>query len=132
MGRRILLIAVIALTVVTAVVFSGMEMLAVSPRLPLPVSPARLVGRGIAIAERGTGVGTGSSDITVNPDGTVTAITSMPDNGTGGLTVVAQVVADTIGPANAAPASIARSCCVRSWARRMSSCCRYSPASPFL
>lgn len=56
-----------------------------------------LVGRGMAMAERGTGVGTGSSDITVNPDGTVTVVTSLPDNGTGGLTVVAQVVAEAWG-----------------------------------
>jgi CO/xanthine dehydrogenase Mo-binding subunit len=58
---------------------------------------SRLIGRGVAMAERGTGVGTGSSDITLNPDGTITAVTSMPDNGTGGLTTVAQVVAEAWG-----------------------------------
>jgi CO/xanthine dehydrogenase Mo-binding subunit len=55
------------------------------------------VGRGISLVMRNTGTGEGSSDLTVNPDGTITAISSMPDNGTGGLTVVAQVVAETFG-----------------------------------
>src|SRR5439155_19487862 len=58
---------------------------------------AKLVGRGIAIAERFMGGGVGCSDVTVNPDGTVTAISSAPDNGTGTLTVVAAVVAETWG-----------------------------------
>ncbi|HZT09150.1 MAG TPA: xanthine dehydrogenase family protein molybdopterin-binding subunit [Chloroflexota bacterium] len=57
----------------------------------------RLVGRGVSIVMRQTGVGEGSSDVTVNPDGTITAVTAMPDNGTGGLTVVAQVVAESFG-----------------------------------
>jgi CO/xanthine dehydrogenase Mo-binding subunit len=55
------------------------------------------VGRGISLVMRNTGTGEGSSDLTVNPDGTITAISSMPDNGTGGLTVVAQVAAETFG-----------------------------------
>src|SRR5947199_7124716 len=70
---------------------------AASPRLPLPASPPRLVGRGLGIAARNMGGGTGSSDITVNPDGTVTAVTSAPDVGTGTLTVVAAVVAESFG-----------------------------------
>ena len=56
-----------------------------------------LVGRGLSIADRGTGVGEGSCDVTVNPNGTITVVTSMPDNGTGGLTVVAQIVAEELG-----------------------------------
>jgi len=52
------------------------------------------VGRGVAVGARGTGAGTATSDVTLNPDGTVTAITALPDQGTGGLTVVAQIVAE--------------------------------------
>src|SRR5581483_4447161 len=55
------------------------------------------VGRGVAVGARGTGAGTASSDITLNPDGTITAITAVPDQGTGGLTVVGQVVAEVWG-----------------------------------
>ncbi len=55
------------------------------------------VGRGLALAVRGTGVGEGTADLTVNPDGTVTILSCMPDNGTGALTVVAQVVAEALG-----------------------------------
>jgi nicotinate dehydrogenase medium molybdopterin subunit len=51
----------------------------------------------VAIVERGIGFGEGSSDITVNPDGTITVVTGLPDNGTGALTVVVQVVAETLG-----------------------------------
>ncbi|HXF81680.1 MAG TPA: molybdopterin cofactor-binding domain-containing protein, partial [bacterium] len=54
-------------------------------------------GRGISLVMRNTGVGEGSSALTVNPDGTVTALTAMPDNGTGGPTVVAQVAAEALG-----------------------------------
>src|SRR5205814_10105255 len=46
---------------------------------------------------RGTGVGEGSCQVVLNPDGTITALTAMPDNGTGALTVVAQVVAEEFG-----------------------------------
>jgi CO/xanthine dehydrogenase Mo-binding subunit len=56
-----------------------------------------LSGRAVAICERGTGFGEGSSDVTVNPDGTVTLVTGLPDNGTGALTVIAQVVAEVLG-----------------------------------
>ncbi len=52
------------------------------------------VGRGVAVGARGTGAGMATSDITLNPDGTITAITAVPDQGTAGLTVVAQVVAE--------------------------------------
>ena len=56
-----------------------------------------LVGRGVGMADRGHGAGRASSSIRVNPDGTVTATTSLPENGTGGLTVVAAVVAESLG-----------------------------------
>jgi CO/xanthine dehydrogenase Mo-binding subunit len=60
-------------------------------------SGKRLVGRGISMIDRGTGPGEGSSDITVNPDGTVTVLTAAPDNGSGALTTVVQVVAESFG-----------------------------------
>lgn len=56
-----------------------------------------LRGKGIAIGSRGTGSGEGSSDVTVNPDGTISVITGLPDNGPGGLTVVAQTAAEVFG-----------------------------------
>jgi len=56
-----------------------------------------LRGRGISLIDRNQGAGEGSSALTVNPDGTVTALTSMPDNGQGGLTIVAAVTAETFG-----------------------------------
>jgi CO/xanthine dehydrogenase Mo-binding subunit len=59
--------------------------------------PGKLVGHGVAMADRGHGAGDASSSIKVNPDGTITATTSLPDNGTGGLTVVAAVVAESFG-----------------------------------
>ncbi len=62
---------------------------------PRPQGKGR-IGRGISLVMRNTGVGEGSSSLTVNPDGTVTAVTAMPDNGTGGLTVVAQVAAEAL------------------------------------
>jgi CO/xanthine dehydrogenase Mo-binding subunit len=55
------------------------------------------VGRGLSIGSRGTGSGEGSSDITVNPDGSITVITAIPDNGPGGLTTVVQTVAELFG-----------------------------------
>lgn len=56
-----------------------------------------MVGRGVAIASRHMGGGKGSCAITVNPDGTVTAVTAAPDVGTGTQTVVAAVVAESFG-----------------------------------
>ena len=56
-----------------------------------------LIGHGISIIDRTQGTGQASSALTVNPDGTITAVTAMPDNGTGGLTVVAAIAAETFG-----------------------------------
>jgi CO/xanthine dehydrogenase Mo-binding subunit len=56
-----------------------------------------LVGRGLAFAQRNMGGGPGSADLTVNPDGTVRAISAAPDVGTGTLTVVGAVVAESLG-----------------------------------
>jgi carbon-monoxide dehydrogenase large subunit len=53
------------------------------------------VGRGLGLGARGTGAGASTSAITVHPDGRITAVTAVPDNGTGGLTVIAQIVAET-------------------------------------
>jgi carbon-monoxide dehydrogenase large subunit len=58
---------------------------------------APLVGRGVAIASRNMGGGKGSCAITVNPDGTVTALSAAPDVGTGTTTVVAAVAAESFG-----------------------------------
>jgi CO/xanthine dehydrogenase Mo-binding subunit len=52
------------------------------------------VGRGVAVGARGTGAGMATSDITLNRDGTLTAITAIPDQGTSGHTVVGQIVAE--------------------------------------
>src|SRR5581483_10335443 len=72
-----------------------------SPRVGLgassPANSGVLRGRGIALCERGVGFGEGSSDVTLNPNGTITVVTGLPDNGTGALTVVAQVVAEGFG-----------------------------------
>ena len=57
----------------------------------------KLVGHGVGMADRGHGAGQASSSIRVNPDGTITATTSLPENGTGGLTVVAAIVAESFG-----------------------------------
>ncbi|MCH7654608.1 MAG: xanthine dehydrogenase family protein molybdopterin-binding subunit [Chloroflexi bacterium] len=56
-----------------------------------------LIGHGISLIDRTQGAGEASSALTVNPDGTITAVTAMPDNGTGGLTVVAAITAETFG-----------------------------------
>ena len=58
---------------------------------------SRLVGHGVGMADRGHGAGRASSSIRVNPDGSITATTSLPENGTGGLTVVAAIVAESFG-----------------------------------
>jgi CO/xanthine dehydrogenase Mo-binding subunit len=59
--------------------------------------PHLRVGYGMAACDRHQGAGDASSDLTLNPDGTITARTALPDNGTGGLTIVAQVVAESFG-----------------------------------
>lgn len=62
-----------------------------------PAPKAALVGRGMAIVERGIGFGEGTSDVTLNRDGTITVLSGLPDNGTGALTVVSQIVAEEFG-----------------------------------
>jgi carbon-monoxide dehydrogenase large subunit len=63
----------------------------------VPRARRYLMGRGISIVDRGTGPGEGSSDVTVNPDGSVTVRTAAPDNGSGALTTISQVVAESFG-----------------------------------
>jgi carbon-monoxide dehydrogenase large subunit len=55
------------------------------------------VGRGIALVERGMGFGEGAGDVTLNPDGSLTVLTGLPDNGTGALTLIAQIAAEELG-----------------------------------
>jgi CO/xanthine dehydrogenase Mo-binding subunit len=55
------------------------------------------VGRGVAIGERGTGGGEGTSEITLNPDGSVVVGTPIFDQGTGQHTTIAQVVSEELG-----------------------------------
>jgi len=67
------------------------------PPTPDPRPPTLLVGRGVVLAARGTGAGEGTGDVTLSPDGTVTVVTGVTDNGTGAPTVVAQIVAEVLG-----------------------------------
>lgn len=55
------------------------------------------VGRGVAIGERGTGGGEGTSEITLHPDGRVVAGTPIFDQGTGTYTTIAQVIGEELG-----------------------------------
>ncbi|MBM2810330.1 MAG: Ald Xan dh protein [Chloroflexi bacterium] len=55
------------------------------------------VGRGLGIAQRNIGVGTGSTDLTLNPDGKITVVTAAPDNGTGTITAIVQMAAELWG-----------------------------------
>ena len=58
---------------------------------------ATLTGHGVGMADRQQGAGNASASVRVNPDGTLTATTSLPENGTGGLTIVAAIVAESFG-----------------------------------
>ncbi len=55
------------------------------------------VGRGIALVGGRMGTGEGAGDITLNPDGTLTVLSCLPDVGTGAPTVMAQIVAEEFG-----------------------------------
>jgi CO/xanthine dehydrogenase Mo-binding subunit len=57
---------------------------------------AAYVGRGVAIGERGTGGGEGTSEITLNPDGSVIVGTPIFDQGTGQHTTIVQVVSEEL------------------------------------
>ncbi|HWO72240.1 MAG TPA: xanthine dehydrogenase family protein molybdopterin-binding subunit, partial [Dehalococcoidia bacterium] len=55
------------------------------------------VGRGLAIADRGTGGGEGTAEVTLKPDGTVIVGTPIFDQGTGTYTTLAQIAAEELG-----------------------------------
>lgn len=55
------------------------------------------VGRGVAIGERGTGGGEGTSEITLNPDGSAVIGTPIFDQGTGTYTTLAQTYGEELG-----------------------------------
>lgn len=57
------------------------------------------VGRGVAVGERGTGGGEGTTDITLHPDGSATIGTPIFDQGTSSYTTIAQVAGEELGVA---------------------------------
>jgi CO/xanthine dehydrogenase Mo-binding subunit len=54
------------------------------------------IGRGVAIADRGTGGGEGTSEITLKPDGSVIIGTPIFDQGTGTYTTLIQIAAEEL------------------------------------
>ncbi len=66
---------------------------------PAPARPGGLVGRGLALSERGVGGGESHVELTLDADGRVAVQTGAPDIGTGTYTLLQQLVAETIGVA---------------------------------
>ncbi len=64
---------------------------------PPPSAPGRLVGRGLAISERGIGGGESHVEVALDADGRVVVETGVPDIGTGTYTLAQQIVAETLG-----------------------------------
>jgi CO/xanthine dehydrogenase Mo-binding subunit len=58
--------------------------------------PRPRVGRGLAVAHRHIGIGDATAQVAVEPDGTVTLLTAVPDTGTGSHTILRQIVAETL------------------------------------
>lgn len=58
---------------------------------------SRWHGRGISVGNHGVGVGFATIRLVLDPLGFVTVQTGLPDTGTGALTVLRQVVAETLG-----------------------------------
>jgi len=54
------------------------------------------VGRGLAVAHRHIGIGDANAQLSVERDGSVTLLTTVPDTGTGSHTVLRQIVAETL------------------------------------
>ncbi len=54
------------------------------------------VGRGLAVAHRHIGTGDANARLSVEHDGTVTLLTTVPDTGTGSHTVLMQIVAEAL------------------------------------
>ncbi|HWC29878.1 MAG TPA: molybdopterin cofactor-binding domain-containing protein, partial [Dehalococcoidia bacterium] len=55
------------------------------------------IGRGVAFADRGSGGGEGTTDITLKPDGTAVIGTPIFDQGTGTYTTLMQVTSEELG-----------------------------------
>ena len=55
------------------------------------------VGRGLAISDRGTGVGRSHASVRLAPDGTAELLTGLFDTGTGAHTVLQQIAAEVLG-----------------------------------
>jgi carbon-monoxide dehydrogenase large subunit len=61
------------------------------------VGPGWRYGRAVAIGERSPGGGQNNAQVMLNPDGTVTLQTPLFDQGTGAVTVIQQIVAESMG-----------------------------------
>jgi CO/xanthine dehydrogenase Mo-binding subunit len=59
--------------------------------------PSPRHGRGVAMFERSAGAGRSSAAISVDPQGAVTLVLTIPDTGPGAHTVMQQIVAETLG-----------------------------------
>lgn len=77
--------------------FCAQALAAAAKAIDWSAPKAAFVGRGMSIAERGIGNGEGASDLTLNPDGTITVATAVPDQGSGTLTLITQIVAEELG-----------------------------------
>ncbi len=66
---------------------------------PPPTAPGGLVGRGLALSERGIGGGESHVELALSADGRVAVQTGVPDIGTGTYTLLQQLVAEAIGVA---------------------------------
>jgi carbon-monoxide dehydrogenase large subunit len=64
---------------------------------PAPTVRGGLVGRGLALSERGIGGGESHVELTLDAAGCVAAQTGVPDIGTGTYTLVQQIVAEELG-----------------------------------
>jgi CO/xanthine dehydrogenase Mo-binding subunit len=66
---------------------------------PPPTAKGGLVGRGLALSERGIGGGESHVELTLGADGHVAVLTGVPDIGTGTYTLLQQLVAEALGVA---------------------------------
>jgi putative selenate reductase molybdopterin-binding subunit len=64
---------------------------------PPPTTRGGLVGRGLALSERGIGGGESHVELTLTADGRIAVQTGVPDIGTGTYTIVQQVIAEELG-----------------------------------
>ncbi|MGH8056542.1 MAG: xanthine dehydrogenase family protein molybdopterin-binding subunit, partial [Candidatus Entotheonellia bacterium] len=54
------------------------------------------IGRGLAVAHRHIGTGDANAQVSVERDGSITLLTTIPDTGTGSHTILSQIVAETL------------------------------------